>query len=106
MKMTLDMCVKRAGELKMSYGSYMASREHIEDAYEYGAKLENDARRKGKSSRCYPGLTKLSVPEQWAILTALREKARIHNISVSNCDISQMSRSELKSQINKIWCSL
>ncbi len=104
MKMTLDMCVKRADELHMSYGNYMRSPEHRSDIYNYGKNLVESPKR--RTNRGYPGISILRVPELRDLLEGLRAKAKVHNIGFAEKDVSEMTKEELKNQINAIWTKL
>lgn len=104
MKMTLDMCVRRADELHMSYGYYMASKEHKEDAYDYGRRLKEEHQR--AIARRYPGSWKMNAPELRETLEALRAKAKERNIRFDGKSVKDMTKQELKNQINAIWAKL
>ncbi|MCI5751556.1 MAG: hypothetical protein MR038_03625 [Oscillospiraceae bacterium] len=101
MRMSLDMCARRAAELHMSYGQYMASPQHREDMYRYAAMAEPFT--KPPKKRNYPKVALLSVTDMQELLPVLRFKARINGVDFEDKDVSRMTRTELKAQINEIW---
>lgn len=100
MRMSLDMCARRAAELHMSYGQYMASPQHREDMYRYGAMAEPFSKPKRRN---YPRIALLSIYDMQELLPKLRFKARINCVDFDEKDISKMTKAELKAQINEIW---